>query len=261
MAPMSSIPFEARQGKNQMTKVAMLDNVTHKDLKVKMGYSAEYGDNINLALIFPTEYAFIQREYPILFRKNSKGDFESVALLGLDKGENLFLADSNWNARYIPAIQQRGPFVIGLHGKNGQASAGQEPMVHIDLDHPRVSETEGAPLFLRHGGNSPFLDHASRMLQMIYLGTEMTKPMFSAFEDADLLEPMDVEVAVNEQVKYTIPDFFTINQDNLAKLSGSELESLNRHGFLHLAMMVASSLGNLSWLVELKNRKLASAQA
>lgn len=243
-----------------MTNVVMLDNVTHKDLRVRTEFSAEFGDNINLTLVFPTEFSFVQREYPILFRRNAKGDFDSVALLGLDKGENLFLDDSRWNARYVPAIQQRGPFVIGMHGKDGDASAQREPMVHIDLDHPRVSSSEGAPLFLRHGGNSPMLDHAGRMLQMIYHGTEMAKPMFAAFEEAGLLEPMDVEVALNEQVKYTIPDFFTINQDRLATLDGDELENLNRRGYLQLAMMVVNSLGNMRWLVELKNRRLAAEQ-
>jgi len=243
-----------------MTNVVMLDNVTHKDLRVRTGYSAEFGDNINLALVFPTEFSYVQREYPILFRKSSNGDFESLALLGLDKGENLFLDESGWNARYVPAIQQRGPFVIGLHGKKGEVSGNRGPMVHINLEHPRVSTTEGAPLFLRHGGNSPMLEHAGRMLQMIYHGVELAKPMFAAFEGAGLLEPMDVEVALNDRVKYTIPDFFTINQDRLAALDGTELEQLNRHGHLQLAMLALTSLGNMTWLIELKNRRLAAGQ-
>ena len=98
-----------------MTNIVLLDNVTHKDLRVRTGYSVEFGDHVNLALVFPTEFAFVQREYPILFRRYPDGDPEAVALLGLDKGENLFLDEPGWNARYVPAVQQRGPFLIGFH--------------------------------------------------------------------------------------------------------------------------------------------------
>lgn len=244
-----------------MANAVMLDNVTHADLRIRTGYSAEFGDSVNLAMVFPTEFAFVQREYPILFRKSSNGEFESVVLLGLDKGENLFLEEPGWNARYVPAILQRGPFLIGLGNEPAGPSGGKEPMVLVNLKHPRVSWTEGEPVFLPHGGNAPILEHAQHMLQMIHHGVELAKPMFAAFQDAGLLESMDVEVSLNERVKYTIPGFYTIDQDRLAQLGGEDLERLNRSGFLALALHAVTSLGNLSWLVEMKNRKLAAEES
>jgi hypothetical protein len=244
-----------------MTNPVLLDNVAHKDLRVRTGHSAEFGDNINLTLVFPTEFAFVQREYPILFNRDSKGDFQAVALLGLDKGENLFLDESGWNARYVPAVQQRGPFLIGLHRKDVDGSVSPEPMVHVDLDHPRISKTDGEPVFLRHGGHSPYLERAGRMLQIIYHGAELAKAMFAAFVEAGLIEGMEVEVNLDDRVKYRLPGFFTIDQDRLAALGGNELERLNRLGYLQLAMLVVSSLGNMGWLIELKNRSLAAGRA
>lgn len=238
-----------------MTNAVMLDNMTHKDLKVRTGYSAEFGDNINMALIFPTEFTFIQREYPILFRRDSKGDLQAFALLGLDKNENLFLNESGWNARYVPAVQQRGPFLIGIHPEEPAGAVNRGPMIHVNLDNPRISETEGEPVFLRHGGNSPFLEHVSRMMQIIYDGAEIAKPMFASFEEAGLIEAMEVKIKLDERTEYKLPDFFTINQDHLEALEGPVLERLNRQGYLQLAMMVANSLGNIEWLIELKNRK------
>lgn len=237
-----------------MTNAVLLDNISHKDLRVRTGYSAEFGDNINTALIFPTEFTYIQREYPILFRRDSGGELQAFALLGLDKDENLFLNEPAWNARYVPAIQQRGPFLIGLH----QRDKDREPMVHVNLDNPRVSETEGEPVFLRHGGHSPLLEHTNRMLQIIHHGVELAKPMFAAFEEAGLIEAMEVQVNLDEGVQYKLPDFFTISQDRLAALDGPVLERLNRLGYLQLAMMVVNSLGNIEWLIELKNRKRAA---
>ena len=41
---------------------------------------------------FPTEFAELQREYPIFLRKDhDNGDWQAVALLGFDQHENLFL--------------------------------------------------------------------------------------------------------------------------------------------------------------------------
>jgi hypothetical protein len=94
-------------------------------------------------LIFPTEFAYAQREYPILFRRDSSGNLQAVALLGLDKDENLYLDDNGWNARYIPAVQQRGPFLIGFRNREVDGDVVREPVIHVDLDHPRISQTEG----------------------------------------------------------------------------------------------------------------------
>jgi len=241
-----------------MTKAVFLNNVAHKDLRVKTGFSAEFGDSINTTLIFPTEFVFVQREYPILFRRDPNGEYQAFALLGLDKDENLFLEEPTWNARYVPAIQQRGPFLIGLHQKGGQGSGETEPMVHVDLDHPRISQTEGTPVFLPHGGNSPYLELVSRMLQIIYHGDEQTKPMFAAFEEAGLIESMDLEINLDDRTSYKLPNFFTIDQERLAALDGPTLERLNRSGYLQLAFFVVHSLGNIDWLVELKNRRRAA---
>jgi hypothetical protein len=64
----------------------MLNNVTHRDLRVITRYGAQFGDEVGTVLTFPTEYADIQREYPIFFRKDpTSGEYHSVALLGFDE--------------------------------------------------------------------------------------------------------------------------------------------------------------------------------
>ena len=241
-----------------MNRTEVLDNVNHKDLRVRSGYAPEFGDAVNKCVVFPTEFAFIQREYPIVIGKDANGDLQAVALLGLDDGENLFLEEGHWQARYVPAIHQRGPFLIGVP-KKADTDRGQKAMVKINLDHPRVSRTDGEPLFLTHGGNSPYLEHASRILQVIYRGNEDTRPMFTAFEEHGLIESIELDISLDSSTKYKLPGFLAISQEKLAALDGAALERLNRLGYLPLAMMLVASLGNVSWLIELKNRKRAAA--
>jgi hypothetical protein len=238
-----------------MTKTVLLNNIDHGDLKVLTGHGPAFGDDINQVLIFPTEFEDIQREYPIFFRRDANGDFQSVALLGLDRDENLFLEGGAWQARYVPAIQQRGPFSIGLQ----DPASGAEPMIHVDLDHPRVSRTEGEPLFLPAGGNSPLLQHIARMLGVVLDGLEVSKPMFAAFESLDLLEPVAVEIQLDDRQRYDLPNLHTIAPARLAALKGEELERLHAAGLLRAAYFVMSSLGNVNRLIDLKNRKLAQA--
>jgi hypothetical protein len=115
-------------------------------------HSAEFGDNVQAVLTFPTEYGDIQREYPLLFRKDpGSGEFQSIALLGLERGENLFLDEGRWSASYVPGIVARGPFLIGFQEQEVDGETHREPVIHVDLDDPRVNETEGEAVFLEHG--------------------------------------------------------------------------------------------------------------
>ena len=97
-----------------MAKLALLNNIDHANLKIVTGFRAEFGDSVNQVAVYPTEFSELQRDYPIFFRKDGEGAYYAVVLLGLDKGENLFLGEGRWHARYVPALHQRGPFLIGF---------------------------------------------------------------------------------------------------------------------------------------------------
>ncbi len=242
-----------------MTNTVLLDNVAHHDLRVLPGFSDAFGDGVNMAIAFPTEFVWLQREYPIVFRRDEQEGLQAVVLLGLDRGDNLFLdGNGGWNARYVPAVQRRGPFLVGLHG-DGDGSKPPEAKVHVDLDHPKVSRSEGEPLFLEHGGQSPLLQRMTRVLQLIVQGTELAGPMFAAFESEGLLEPLEMKASLADGTEYTISGFLGIDAERLAGLDGAALERLHTPGWLNLAFMVSNSLGNIEWLIELKNRKQADA--
>jgi hypothetical protein len=238
----------------------LLNNVDHQDLRVVTRYGAEFGDNVATVLTFPSEYADIQREYPIFFRKDpASGEFASVALLGLQEGENLFLDNGRWNARYVPGMIARGPFLIGFQDQQVDGAMRKERVIHVDLDHARLSRTEGQPLFLPRGGNSPYLDHIATVLNGIHEGLEYGRVMTAAFQQLDLLEPLKLEVKVNETQKYAIEGLHTLNEDKLRALEGESLYRMHRSGFLQGAYLVQASLGNVRTLMALKQRRSAGA--
>jgi hypothetical protein len=240
----------------------LLDNAAHQDLKVRTGYSAEFGDSINSVLIFPTEFVFVQREYPILFRKDPSGQLQSVALLGLDKDENLFLENGKWNARYVPAVQQRGPFLIGFRKNETsgevvqRAGDSHRPSTIRESARRRANRCSCGTVAMRRIWSAP-IECCSSSIE----GPRRSPPMFAAFEETGILDSMEIEVALDERTKYKLPGFVTISEQRLAKLDGAQLERLNKPGFLHFATFALASLGNFNWLIELKNRKRAAAAA
>jgi len=242
-----------------MTNRILLNNIDHHDLRAAIRYGAEFGDAVNQMLVFPTEFEEIQRDFPIFFRRNEEDGYQAIVLLGLDRDENLFLGADGWQTRSVPVIQQRGPFSIGLQlsiGLQRPEGVGEtEAMIHVDLDDPRIGRDEGAPLFLPQGGNTPYLDHIARILRAIHEGLAMTAPMFAAFEAAGLIEPVAVEIALDETTRYTVPDLFTLSQARLAALDGAALAALHAAGWLRIAFLIVSSLGNVSRLIDLKNKK------
>lgn len=232
-----------------MTTV-LLNNVDHHDLRVITRHGPEFGDAVNWTPVFPTEFESVQRDYPIVFRRDAEGALRPVALLGLARGENLFLDGAGgWRSGYVPALLQRGPFGIGTPD-----TPDGEPMIRIDPAHPRVSRSEGRPVFLPQGGNSPYLDQIAGVLRAIYIGHHMLEPMIAAFEQAGLLCPINLEARVAEAEIYAFSDVQTIDRERLAALGADELHALHRQGFLQCAVLAAASLGNMQRLVDLKSR-------
>jgi SapC len=231
-----------------MAKHVLLNNVEHKDLRVITRHSAELGDNVGSVLTFPTEYGDIQKEYPIFFRKDpATGEFQSIALLGFRNDENLFLDERGWNANYIPGVIARGPFLIGF--QRG------EPVIHVDLDNPRVSRTEGEPVFQPQGGNSPYLEGVAGVLKGIHQGMAVSKAMFEAFTALDLVQPMNVEIKLSVEQQYNLLNLYSISEEKLAKLDGAALFKLNQAGFLQGAFLALASLSNMKKLMYMQQRR------
>ncbi len=239
-----------------MAKHVLLNNIQHKDLRVITQFSAAYGDNISSTLTFPTEFADVQKEYPIFFQINpDTGKYQSVALFGISQNENLFLtADGTWDATYIPALIARGPFLIGFQQDPNNPDS-REPVIHVDMESPKVSTTEGTPVFLEFGGNTPYLENITRSLKDIYDGMAISEFMFQAFTELDLIEPVNIEIEFNNGEQHRLNGNYTINRDKLANLTGEQLFQLNRSGFLAAAFLVTTSLGNMQKLINIKNRR------
>lgn len=245
-----------------MARYELLNNVAHKDLRIATGFGREFGDEIGMVPAFPTEFAELQREYPIFLRRERDGgQWQAIALLGFEANENLFLHEGRWNAGYLPGYVARGPFLIGFQEQTVDGELRNEPVIHVDMDHARIGAGEGEaeatqPVFLPHGGHSAYLEHVITVLRGIRDGAEAGKAMFAAFDALGLVQPMNIELKFDGQHGASLTGLHGIDRERLAALDADALHRLHRSGYLEGAYLMLASMHNLRRLMAEKQRRL-----
>ena len=234
-----------------MANPVLLNNIEHKDLRIITRHGEGLGDNHPYVPTFPFEFRLLQAHYPIVFSKPAEDQpFEPVALFGFENDENLFLTESGWDATTVPLLVERLPFLIGKHG--------EELMIHIDLDSPRISKTDGEPLFLEHGGMTPYLENVNSMLITVHQGMESNAGFIEALVKHDLLESFALDVQLDDGSQHRMTGFSTIHEENLNKLDAETLDSLHKQGYLAAIYFQLASLSNFRALIDRKNARNAA---
>jgi hypothetical protein len=245
---------------NAMTRFEVLNNVAHKDLRIATDFGPEYGDAIGMVAAFPTEFAELQREYPLFFRRDAKsGELQATVLLGFEQDENLFLQGRRWNASYLPGAIAKGPFLIGFQERQEEGELRQSPVIHVDLGHARVATGKGEPVFLEHGGQSPYLQRVVTVLSGINDGVVAGKAMYAALDALELVQPLKLDVRFDTELGVNLTGLWSIDRERLAALGTEQIASLHRAGWLEGAYLMLASLHNLRHLIAEKQRRLREA--
>lgn len=240
-----------------MANHQLLDNITHKDTRVITDQHPKFGDTQSYTRVMLSELKAAQSSYPLFFRKEAEtGQFEIIAMFGLAQEENLFLDDDGWHAHYLPLTIARRPFLIGFQSSDDPASPDDKAVVHIDMDSPRISTTEGEPIFLPQGGQSPFLQGINSVLKAIYEGSQQTQPFVDTLLSMDLIEAVELKVQLKNDNKAEVTGLYTVQEDNLRQLSADQVAELHQKGYLESIYMMVASLQNMTKVIELKNARL-----
>lgn len=224
-----------------MSRPVLLNNIDHHALRVSTAQGTGLGDDVMSALTFAAEFRELQAYYPIVFQKDEQGSFHPLVLLGLQSGQNLFLRHGTWDAHYRPLAIERQPFLIG-------SNAGGAPMLHIDLDHPRVGPS-GEALFLEHGGSTPFLQHVTSVLRTLHDGLAGNAAFVKNLLNLDLLEPFVLDLRLPDDAPARLTGYYTIAEERLRALDAATLHALARVGYLEPIYMAVASLSHFRDLI------------
>ena len=232
---------------------AILTAEAHRDLSIRTERDAALGDAQMCCITTPAEFRAVQGTYPILFRLSDTRDrFTALAMFGFENGENLFLDDGRWDARYRPLAMEIQPFLIG-----GSATHEGPGQVHIDLASPRISrDGQGARLFDDMGRPTPYLDRIAEQLGALDDGYRAAPAFFEALQRHDLLEPFTLDVTLDDGARHQLVGFHIIDEDRLATLDAAALAELNAAGHLLPIYMAIASLAHFGDLVARRNGRL-----
>ena len=240
-----------------MSKYSLLSQSEHAKLRVITERSADYGDNLMYAMTFPLEFRNIESCYPIFFAKDGEsGQFYPLALFGFQRDENLYLKGSHWDATYMPLMVERNPFLIGFQQSPDVENGEKRPVVSINVESPRISETEGEALFSDSGEPSEYLQKSMENLQTIHRGHEQNKAFIAALLENDLLEGFNLDITLKDGSNNRLEGFYTINEEKLAGLQSETLGKLHEQGFLQAIYMAVASFSRVSGLIAKKNASL-----
>jgi len=230
-----------------VTNIVPLNNKTHKGLRVQTGSSARYGDAQRFVPVIVNEFGLLVPHFPIFLSKDSEtGSFYCGAMLGIDEGENLFLAEGFDG--YRPLNLRRGPFF----------TAGSD--IAIDLDHPRL-DGGGQPLFTDAGEPSDYLKSIAGLFQDLRPGLEQTRIFVETLMKLKLVEPIDISLAFDDGTRRKLEGLYTVNPDSLKKLADADVVNLFRRGYLQAIYLMIASPKQVPVLAQRKNKALLKSSA
>jgi len=240
-----------------MSNHQMLNNEQHKNLKVHTKRCADLGDNVMLTPTFPHEFYDIQAYYPVVFHKDKTTEkFQSYALLGLEKNENLFLTNNDWDCGYLPQTIKAQPFLIGFQNQEIDGEIQKKTVIHLDAGSPRINTEQGENIFTEFGQNTPFIERIAEILAEIDKGFSENQDFFNELNKYNLLEKFVFDIELIDKSQNRLSGFYTINEDSLNNLSAQDIAHLSQKGYLKPIYMALASMLNMGELIKRKNQLL-----
>jgi len=237
-----------------MTRIALLDASVHRDLTVRDVSGHPYSDLSSMVSIQMSEVADMMLQHPLFLKKDTEtGRFGIVAILGFSDTENLFLGRDGWQGFRVPLAIRRGPF----HLRQSTDQTGSITLA-IDMQDPRVGQAGGQRLFHDDGTSTSFLQSVQAMLRSIPQARRETEAFTTRLAEADLLEPVKVNICLDDGTKAEFQDLYTVDQAALELMPPEATARMHQSGDLRLAHALALSVGQMPALVEWKNSLLRS---
>ncbi|AWL11969.1 hypothetical protein HMF8227_01494 [Saliniradius amylolyticus] len=174
------------------------------------------------------EFAAVASQWPVVFLKHGQtGDFQAVALMGLNPGQNLYCQNNDWSLPYMPQAMRHRPFAV-----TRETPDSEQLIICIDESHPKVSAHQGEALFDSQGEQTPFLKQRAQSLVDYLHQIDATRWLVNFFKQHDLLITQELRVNDKEQSTKPIAGLYMVDEQKLKQLDDEVVNELRRRGFL-----------------------------
>ena len=228
-----------------MRELEVLNSAQHRALRL-WSDTAPWPHFVPIVI---SEFASAAACCPIMLAKDPEnGRFYAAAMFGFRPGENLLAEDAGTRRAFRPLNVERE--ALFTSGEN----------IAVDLEHARISKTEGEPLFDETGEPAESMRRIQRALGLLVTGNEATQAFIRTLVDLRLVEPIDISLKFDDGEKLHLDGLYTVSLDSIAELDDAAALSLFRNGHLQLAYCIAGSLRQIPVLANRRNERLVEPE-
>jgi hypothetical protein len=239
-----------------MNTLVALNSKTHQGLGIDKEKVESQAGNLHMVPVVLSEFLKLSLQYPIVITKNQDtGLFACVALFGLEKGENLFFKEGMWETLYLPLHVRRQPFFVAK-----SEGVDDRFIICIDMGHSSLKKENSdvekvEKLFDLDGKETSYLTDVKNILAELFDGEKATKMFIDDLLSQNLLEPLQLQITLENKSSVRVDGLYTINEQTLNKLTSSQLFALHKRNYLHPIYTMITSIGHIYGLLERKNKR------
>lgn len=231
-----------------MAKVELLNSNTHKNVKIKTNRDVSDLKQQSILPLVLGEFSHAAIEFPICFIKNNESEeVQVVALMGIERGENLFVKGSDWDAAYMPARYTHRPFGL-LQNPEDKANFG----IAVDFDSDLVTEGDGVALFDENGAETEFLTKQKDAMRTYLEQEHLTKGFAKELMDKDLLVQRQITVTVADK-QFNIDGVYIIDEKKVEEMSDEQFLDFRKRGLLNPIFTHLLSMRQMNNLIRRKS--------
>lgn len=184
----------------------------------------EFARSMHALPVSFSEIAPASRDYPIVFVSPDGGsNFVMMAVLGLQKGQNLFLMDDGlWDRRvYLPAYVRRYPFCMAKVTRDGEVQ--KDRIVCVE---DSALQEKGDPLFDDGGSALPAWAQIEAFVVEFERDLVRAEEFCSLVAGLELLEPVSVTAELSSGFKMQLEGIHRVSREKLKVLPEASLRKL-----------------------------------
>jgi len=212
--------------------------------------------NLNALPLSFTEFTVACRDYPIAFVGANTGSVIAMAVLGLERQQNLFAtAEDDWDASlYLPAYVRRHPFWMTRVTVDGK----ERPERVACVEKSALSDS-GEPMFDAKGEPLPAWEARRKLLFEFEADLARSEEMSRELGRHQLLESFSLQAQPNQGPPLAMTGMYRVSEQKLAELAPDDLKALLQKGILARVYAHLISLANFGRLLDRRAKQSQSA--
>ncbi len=225
---------------------------THADKRWKRYASYAFAAKDALAPLVVQELPRAMLHLPIAFARQDEA-FTPVAVLGIQPGQNLFVApDGRWLGGYTPAAYRAHPFALA------NLPDGQQVLA-FDADSGLLAEAEGEAFYDSEGRPAQAVQDILAFLTQVQANRVQTQHVCKVLAEHQLIQPWPITVQ-SETGERQVDGLYRIDEAALNALPAEALKALQQAGALPMVYCQLLSMQQLALLGQLAQAHHKAAQ-